>query len=190
MYFCDWSRVQTTICGIEVRYLESFIEIKCRISVKRKHILENRRKTLLLLTDGQPNVVPEGGHLTALREYIDNHPGFSTSIHTFGFGYNLDSPLLLDLAKEGTYFLCFSFLSLLLSDMFSSSPSVLNSLLLSLMNFACGRRWRRLRVHSRRAVGGHCVCTQHGQRLEHPYSAWYPPLNRSQRFFLLWRCLW
>jgi len=60
-----------------------------------------RQKTVLLLTDGQPNVVPPRGHIPELRDYKESHPDFSFMINTFGFGYNLDSDLLLDLAVEG-----------------------------------------------------------------------------------------
>merc|ERR1719247_2427089 len=61
-----------------------------------------RRKALLLLTDGQPNMNPPKGHLPELRDYKDQHPDFSFQINTFGFGYNLNSELLLDLAAEGS----------------------------------------------------------------------------------------
>ncbi|CAE8597663.1 unnamed protein product [Polarella glacialis] len=60
-----------------------------------------RQQAVLLLTDGQPNVVPPRGHLAELRDYRDSHPGFSFQLNTFGFGYNLDSDLLLQLASEG-----------------------------------------------------------------------------------------
>lgn len=60
-----------------------------------------RVQAVLLLTDGQPNVVPPRGHLPELRDYMDSHPGFSFQLNTFGFGYGLNSELLLDLATEG-----------------------------------------------------------------------------------------
>eukprot|EP00747_Dinoflagellata_sp_TGD_P164295 gnl/TRDRNA2_/TRDRNA2_184047_c0_seq1.p1 gnl/TRDRNA2_/TRDRNA2_184047_c0~~gnl/TRDRNA2_/TRDRNA2_184047_c0_seq1.p1 ORF type:complete len:1086 (+),score=163.33 gnl/TRDRNA2_/TRDRNA2_184047_c0_seq1:79-3336(+) len=60
-----------------------------------------RQKTLLLLTDGQPNISPPRGHISELRDYKDAHPELSFQINTFGFGYSLDSQLLLDLALEG-----------------------------------------------------------------------------------------
>lgn len=60
-----------------------------------------RQKTLLVLTDGQPNEVPPEGHLAALRTYKESHPEFNIQINTFGFGYSLDSELLLELAVEG-----------------------------------------------------------------------------------------
>jgi len=55
----------------------------------------------LLLTDGQPNLCPPRGHIAELRDYMDTHPNFTCQLNTFGFGYNLDSELLLDLATEG-----------------------------------------------------------------------------------------
>jgi len=61
----------------------------------------NRRKALFLLTDGQPNVLPPRGHIAELHDYKDKYPDFSFQVNTFGFGYNLDSELLLDLAVEG-----------------------------------------------------------------------------------------
>merc|ERR1719330_1006439 len=61
----------------------------------------DRQQAILLLTDGQPNNVPPRGHLPELRDYKDSHPGFNFQLNTFGFGYNLDSELLLDLATEG-----------------------------------------------------------------------------------------
>jgi hypothetical protein len=54
----------------------------------------DRLASLLLLTDGQPNVVPPRGHLPMLRRYWEAHPGFRATVSTFGFGYNLDSALL------------------------------------------------------------------------------------------------
>lgn len=60
-----------------------------------------RPKTVLLLTDGVPNEVPPEGHIKVLRDYKESHPDFSFMINTFGFGYQLDSALLLNLAVEG-----------------------------------------------------------------------------------------
>ena len=60
--------------------------------------------SLFLLTDGMPNVVPPSGHIPALRTYLDScdpSNAHSFTIHTFGFGYSIDTPLLLDIAKTG-----------------------------------------------------------------------------------------
>ena len=59
------------------------------------------QSSIFLLTDGLPNVVPPRGHLPMLSRYQDANPAFSADIHTFGFGYNLDSGLLLSLAVAG-----------------------------------------------------------------------------------------
>jgi len=57
---------------------------------------------VLLLTDGVPNVEPPGGHLPALQKYRrDQGSKLPGTLHTFGFGKDLDSKLLNDLACEG-----------------------------------------------------------------------------------------
>lgn len=62
----------------------------------------DRLAAVLLLTDGQPNMAPPRGHIPMLKKYKDQHgANFSCTISTFGFGYNLDSELLSDLAREG-----------------------------------------------------------------------------------------
>ena len=61
--------------------------------------------TLFLLTDGCPNIEPPKGHMRMLREYIDKRPDLDVVLHTFGFGYQLDSDLLFNMANEtqGSY---------------------------------------------------------------------------------------
>lgn len=57
---------------------------------------------VLLFTDGVPNVEPTGGHIPALRRYIEDCGGrLPGSLHTFGFGKDLDSRLLSELACVG-----------------------------------------------------------------------------------------
>lgn len=63
--------------------------------------LRSRKSTVLLLTDGVPNEVPEGGHHAALQDYMQTHPEYVFQISTFGFGYTLDSALLQDIAELG-----------------------------------------------------------------------------------------
>lgn len=60
----------------------------------------DRLSTLFILTDGMPNVEPPRGHIPMLKSYLDAHPS-SFSISTFGFGYSLDSQLLLEIAQVG-----------------------------------------------------------------------------------------
>jgi hypothetical protein len=64
----------------------------------------NRNTTLFLLTDGMPNVVPLRGHIPALKAYFTKRCPSSApffSIHTFGFGCSIDTPLLLEIATIG-----------------------------------------------------------------------------------------
>lgn len=64
-------------------------------------VTDFRQKTCLLLTDGLANVSPPRGEMAMLRKYKDEHRQFSCAINTFGFGYNIDSGLLKDIAGEG-----------------------------------------------------------------------------------------
>ena len=63
----------------------------------------HRLSHLVLLTDGLPNIAPPRGERAMLGRYADSAPGgaLPASISTFGFGYNLDSALLADLADQG-----------------------------------------------------------------------------------------
>eukprot|EP00834_Sanchytrium_tribonematis_P006922 NODE_561_length_6036_cov_1.205491.p2 type:complete len:601 gc:universal NODE_561_length_6036_cov_1.205491:1959-157(-) len=58
------------------------------------------KQSLFILTDGLPNINPPRGELHALQQYLNTHT-IHTSINTFGFGYQLDSKLLMDLAFLG-----------------------------------------------------------------------------------------
>ena len=60
---------------------------------------DNRRNpAIMLFTDGVPNVSPPRGEVDALKRILTkkNH---TCPIHTFGFGYDLNSNLLYDIAK-------------------------------------------------------------------------------------------
>lgn len=70
-------------------------------SKKPGNAASGRFSTLFILTDGMPNITPPRGHNAMLRAFLDAHPLASFSISTFGFGYGLDSQLLLDLAQIG-----------------------------------------------------------------------------------------
>lgn len=53
--------------------------------------------TVMVLTDGVPNIEPPRGHLAALEEYGK----LPCTVHTFGFGTDLDSKLLNEIACAG-----------------------------------------------------------------------------------------
>jgi len=57
--------------------------------------------SLLLFTDGLPNVDPPKGYVQMLQEYKDKYPECDCIINMFGFGNSLDSALLDNLAIEG-----------------------------------------------------------------------------------------
>ncbi|QRW14740.1 hypothetical protein RhiLY_13739 [Ceratobasidium sp. AG-Ba] len=63
----------------------------------------NRLPAVFILTDGQPNVEPPRGHIPMLKSYLDALPSDAPklTISTFGFGYNLDSRLLDEIADLG-----------------------------------------------------------------------------------------
>jgi Hint-domain/VWA / Hh protein intein-like/von Willebrand factor type A domain len=62
----------------------------------------HRVSTLFILTDGMPIVHPPRGHIPMLKSYLDAHSTTQPfSISTFGFGYSLDTPLLLEIAQVG-----------------------------------------------------------------------------------------
>ena len=56
---------------------------------------------LMLFTDGRPTVQPPRGHVEMLHRYRDEHQVLPCAVNTYGFGYELDSALLSELASEG-----------------------------------------------------------------------------------------
>jgi Mg-chelatase subunit ChlD len=57
----------------------------------------SKNKGILLLTDGVPNAVPPRGHESMLKRYFEQH-NFKCPISCYGFGYDLDSELLMNLS--------------------------------------------------------------------------------------------
>eukprot|EP01114_Cavostelium_apophysatum_P023812 TRINITY_DN908_c0_g1_i1.p1 TRINITY_DN908_c0_g1~~TRINITY_DN908_c0_g1_i1.p1 ORF type:complete len:832 (+),score=277.31 TRINITY_DN908_c0_g1_i1:122-2497(+) len=60
-----------------------------------------RLSSLLLLTDGLPNISPPSGEVARLKRYKDEVQVLPCNIMTFGFGYGINSQLLQGLALEG-----------------------------------------------------------------------------------------
>jgi Mg-chelatase subunit ChlD len=62
--------------------------------------------SMWLFTDGVPNINPPRGVVKTVQTFLgDNQPEYT--IHTFGFGYNLDSRQLWDLAVLGNGIFCY-----------------------------------------------------------------------------------
>ena len=59
---------------------------------------KTRNSAILMLTDGIPNVSPAQGEVETLKR-LRKTKNFTTPIYTFGFGYNLQTTLLYNLAK-------------------------------------------------------------------------------------------
>lgn len=57
----------------------------------------SKNKGILLLTDGVPNAIPPRGHENMLKRYFEQH-NFKCPISCYGFGYDLDSELLMNLS--------------------------------------------------------------------------------------------
>lgn len=60
---------------------------------------QGHNQSILLLTDGLPNVNPPRGHIETYKRYLEKNPS-KFSLYTCGFGYNMDSELLFNLSKE------------------------------------------------------------------------------------------
>ncbi len=56
---------------------------------------------LMLFTDGEPNVNPPLGIVPSLKEVLSDLKKINFTISTFAFGYNVDSLLMENIAKEG-----------------------------------------------------------------------------------------
>jgi hypothetical protein len=67
----------------------------------KKGNVANTLSSVFLLTDGVPNVEPPRGHIPMMQKFIDENPHLKFSVNVFGFGYNLMSSLLLEIALNG-----------------------------------------------------------------------------------------
>ena len=63
---------------------------------------QQRTTSIMLLTDGCPNVEPPRGHMPTLKNYLAKlSPRVAPfTVNTFGFGFDLDSTLLNEIATE------------------------------------------------------------------------------------------
>lgn len=63
--------------------------------------IKHPKTTIMLLTDGMPNIDPPRGHRATLARYLQEVQDPKFEISTFGFGYRLASSLLRDIASLG-----------------------------------------------------------------------------------------
>ncbi|KAF3904647.1 hypothetical protein ABW21_db0206540 [Orbilia brochopaga] len=70
-------------------------------SSSSKKVDSGRLASLFILTDGQPNVEPPRGHIPMLKQWQESNSDARFAINTFGFGYDLDSALMSNIARTG-----------------------------------------------------------------------------------------
>jgi hypothetical protein len=68
------------------------------LDILRATSVPTKNKGIILLTDGVPNVVPPRGHEIMLERYFDQH-NFRCMFSCYGFGYSLESDLLLSISS-------------------------------------------------------------------------------------------
>jgi hypothetical protein len=68
------------------------------LDILRTTSAPDKQKGILLLTDGIPNVEPPRGHVYMLEKYFRDHD-FKCMMSCYGFGYNLNSELLMNLSR-------------------------------------------------------------------------------------------
>lgn len=75
--------------------------VRVGLGLTSEPLCKGRNVVVLLLTDGEPNINPPRGIIPTLKKFIAEHP-LQCTMHTFGFGYNLDSPLMNEIAQIGS----------------------------------------------------------------------------------------
>lgn len=58
-------------------------------------------KTIFLLTDGEPQPARREGEDNLTKQWFQQNPEANVTLHTFGFGYDLNSQLLVRIARNG-----------------------------------------------------------------------------------------
>ncbi|KAF0977053.1 hypothetical protein FDP41_003706 [Naegleria fowleri] len=78
--------------------------VRCALEMCKDSPLCTQTNTcVILFTDGESNINPPRGIIPSLEKHIRENP-LNSTIHSFGFGYSLDSKLLTDIALHGSGF--------------------------------------------------------------------------------------
>jgi len=76
-----------------------FAGLECGVKQANK-VGDGYINSVFILTDGYPNIHPAESYEVSISKVLCENP-ISGALSTFGFGYNLDSKLLVDIAKIG-----------------------------------------------------------------------------------------
>jgi adenylate kinase len=87
--------------GLEALRIPSLRKPKRNNVLRASGDIVYRRKAILLLTDGVPSTSPPNGEHVELQNYFDTYPNFHCQVNTFGFGYDLNSTILANIARVG-----------------------------------------------------------------------------------------
>lgn len=66
----------------------------CGMEVLRNHRNSKHHQTIMLLTDGEPNIHPPSGEINQLIKYRNQYKDFQPTIHTYAQGKKINSELL------------------------------------------------------------------------------------------------
>jgi len=92
-------KVLPLVEGIHTRGATDIYKAVCEaLSIIELRDDKSRNPAIMLFTDGVPNRSPPDGEIKALSNILRTK-NLACPIHTFGFGYNLDSNLLYDIAN-------------------------------------------------------------------------------------------
>jgi len=81
--------------------------LQTALEIVREDAAPGRATEVLLLTDGVPNCNPPRGIVPTYAKYLQRLEGPPCIVNTFGFGYNLDTALLAELASMSDGSFCF-----------------------------------------------------------------------------------
>ena len=75
--------------------------VQLALQTSQLPVCQTRNTSIMLFTDGQPNVEPSRGTVQSLRQLVASEPLTSATIHCFGYGYELQPTLLPSIANIG-----------------------------------------------------------------------------------------
>ena len=77
------------------------------LEMAKKYNKKTQHQSILLLTDGQPNIYPPAGMIPQLEKYKKMNKGHIAQINTFAIGKYIDTPMLDQYAHIGQGQYCF-----------------------------------------------------------------------------------